>query len=340
MDKRLSYPLIPKVDLHRHLEGSVRLSTLEETARQLKLDLPSGSDLRALVQTCPGEAHTVQRFLRKFSVLRQFFTRREMIERIVTEAIEDAAAENVRHLELRFTPNALCQGGHFPLEDVMQWVFASAARACRQAGISLCLIASVNRHEPVTIAQAVAEMAVTLGLAGLDLAGDEARFPAAPFLNTFRRAQEDGLAITVHAGEWGSAENVREAIEQFQAGRIGHGIRVLDNPETTRLAVKAGTVFEVCLTSNVQSGAVADISSHPLRKMMQAGLAVTLNSDDPKIFNISLGDEYRLACQRLGLTDQQLFEGILAAARASFLPQARRAHLYEALQRDFLGFLR
>jgi adenosine deaminase len=178
------------------------------------------------------------------------------------------------------------------------------------------------------------------GIAGLDLAGNEAEFSALPFAGLFREARESGLRLTVHAGEWGGAQNVREAIEALGAERIGHGVRVLEDPRVVDLARERGTVFDVCLTSNYQSGVVPALSAHPLARMINAGLKVTLNTDDPSISAITLSDEYRLALEDLGLPPAELAGCILTAARASFLPQAEALALEETLRArlsDILG---
>ena len=133
----------------------------------------------------------------------------------------------------------------------------------------------------------------------MDLAGNEAEFSAEPFLGVLSEARQAGLKLTVHAGEWAGAANVREAIEVLQAERIGHGVRVLEDPQVVALACERGTAFEVCLTCNHQTGAVASLTGHPLLRMIEAGLHVSLGTDDPGISQITLSGEYRLACEQL-----------------------------------------
>ena len=192
------------------------------------------------------------------------------------------------------------------------------------------LIASVNRHESVELAEQVAWLAAdrkSRSILGLDLAGNEAEFLAGPFLGVFREARQSGLHLTIHAGEWSGAENVREAIDVLGAERIGHGVRVMEDLETAALARERGTAFEVCVTSNHQTGVVKSLEAHPLIKMVTAGLNVTLATDDPSISQIMLSDEYHCACEDLGMSRTTLKERILAAAQASFLPEAERESL-------------
>lgn len=335
-DERLRcFRQVPKMDLHRHLEGSLRLETLLEIAAQHSLDLPE-ADLPGLVQMQPGDRSDFTAFLAKFQVLRQFYRSPEIIERITREAVCDAALDGVIDLELRFTPVALGKQRGFLPAHVMDWVVSSANRAAAECGIVVRLIASVNRHEPVEQAELIAQLAVERidrGIVGLDLAGNEAQFSALPFASIFREARASGLNITVHAGEWGGAANVREAIEVFGAERIGHGVRVLEDPRVVDLVRERGTTLEVCLTSNVQSGVTLATADHPLPRLLDAGLNVTLNTDDPSVLGITLSGEYKLAVEVMGLKLDCLEEMILTSARAAFLPDEER----EALARQIQG---
>jgi adenosine deaminase len=336
------FAALPKVDLHRHLEGSLRLETLRELSGPYGIDLPPTPDLSHLVQMQPDDRLDFATFLSKFQTLRRFYLSPEIIRRVVAEAVEDAALDGVRYLELRFTPVALARARSFPLGEVMDWVIESSAQAstaCTAAGRQIVtrLIASVNRHESPTVAAEVAGLAAERrqrGIVALDLAGNEAEFPAEPFRDLFQRTRKAGLALTVHAGEWGPASNVREALEVLQANRIAHGVRILEDPEVVAIARERGTPFEVCITSNFQTGVVPGLGGHPFVKMLDCGLNVLLCTDDPSISAIRLSDEYRAACLQLGLSRERLEERILAAARASFLPDAEKARLVADLQRE------
>jgi len=328
------YQTFPKVDLHRHLEGSLRLNTLREVGLNHGLDLPNTNRLRELVQVNKDEAFTFENFLSKFQTLRLFYRSPDIISRLTREAVADAAADNVRYLELRFTPAALGRAEQFPLGEVMDWVIDGASKAEADFGVKTRLIASVNRHESPELAEQVARLAAerfAKGIIGLDLAGDEAHFSGLLFSGVFKEARQAGLHITVHAGEWAGAENVSEAITQLGAERIGHGVRVLEDPSATALARERGTTFEVCITSNYQSGVVAALTVHPLPRMISLGLNATINTDDPSISQIKLSDEYRLACEDLGLSIKTLQERVLAAAQAAFLPGEERQRLVESL---------
>lgn len=333
------YPSLPKVDLHRHLEGSLRLTTMLEIARAYNLAVPLEQvRLRSLVQVRKRERPTYQNFLAKFATLRLFYRSPEVIQRITSEAIEDAARDNVRHLEMRFTPVALSRAEGFPLGEVMDWVCAAARQAAEKHRISVRLIVSVNRHESVQVAEEVVALAVDRlpqGLVGMDLAGNEADFPAEPFASILRSARQAGLRLTIHAGEWNGAANVRQAIAEFGAERIGHGVRVLEDPDVVALARERQTVFEVCLTSNYQSGVIPRLRDHPIRKMLNAGLKVSLGSDDPSVSHITLSQEYRLACETIGLSLEALKEIILVGAQAAFLPPAEGKTLQNRVETEW-----
>jgi adenosine deaminase len=332
------YKSLPKVDLHRHLEGSLRFETLHEMARSLQLELPPTTQLRSLVQIQEGEPLTFENFLSKFTTLRLFYRSPEIIHRVTQEAIADAASDNVCYLELRFTPVALSKAQGFPLGRVMDWVIDATRQAEKTYGITTRLIVSVNRHEGSALAAQViylAEERMGDGVVGIDLAGYEPGFPVGPFAPIFRSAQEKGLHVTAHAGEWDSGKNVWHAIQELGAERIGHGIRVLESPEAVELAFKRGTAFEVCVTSNYQSGAVADLKSHPLLGMLENGLNATINTDDPSISQITLSDEYRLACETLGLSLETLHGRVHAAAQAAFLTDHERQKLTKRIDDGF-----
>jgi adenosine deaminase len=332
------YRSFPKVELHRHLEGSLRLDTMLDVARKHGLTVPASVvNLSRLVQVQDQEPLTFENFLGKFNTLRMFYRSPEVIDRITREAIEDAAKDNIRYLELRFTPVALSRAERFPLHDVMDWVCASAKEGAKKYNVTVRLIVSINRHESLELAEQVIWLATDMldkCVVGIDLAGNEAQFPAAPFISLFKEAHQAGLAVTIHAGEWSGPENVREAIEKFNASRIGHGVRVLEDSYTTALAREHKTTFEVCMTSNYQTGVVQSLPAHPMPKMLAAGLNVTLNTDDPSISQITLGNEYRVAVEELKIGKDALKERILAAAQAGFMVPADKKKMVDSLQKE------
>lgn len=330
---------LPKVELHRHLEGSIRLETLVEVGQDYQIPLPAYEPeaLRPYVQVTTADAPTSDTFLSKFGVLRQFFQSPEVIQRVVREAIEDAAADHIRYMELRFTPNALAKAKGFPLDEVIGWVCESAREASRINRIQVNLIASMNRHESLEVGRHTLQAALKFlgeGVVGLDLAGKEPGFPARPFGPFFREAKQAGLGITIHAGEWEGPANVRDAIEQMRTDRIGHGVRVVEDSATVQLARQRGVFFEVCPTSNLQTGVVGMLGHHPVLDLHYLDMPITINTDDPTVSQTTLTDEYALAMHGMGMTLRDIREIILNAARAAFIPEEDRRDLLVSLRRE------
>ncbi len=334
--------ILPKVDLHRHREGSIRLSTLLELTAEIP-GLPfSREELPRLVTLQPEDARTPDVFLGKFGAIRNFYISKEIIQRTTLEVIEDAAADGVVYLELRVAPAALTAAGAGTYSEVLNWVNQSARQAEKETGIQVQLVALMNRHESLAEAARFIDLIIERkgdGMCGLDLAGDEVRYPGTEFIPLFEKARQHGLGVCVHAGEWGPGENVQAAILEFQADRIGHGTHVLDSEAVTGLARSKQTPFEVCLTSNVMSGVVYSLESHPVREMLNAGLQVTLNTDDPAIQQTTLSDELALAITSCGFSLQEIARCMLNAAGAAFLPANEKATLVRKIQEGWKDFL-
>lgn len=329
---------LPKVDLHRHLEGSLRIQTLAEIAQKHGINLPSYDieSLRPFV-TVTDERPDFHRFLEKFRLLRRFYPTREAVERITYEAVADAAADNVRYLELRFNPMAQARAQGFSLEQVTAWVCNAVAQAQRDLGVRVGLIMQIGRDESLEAASEMVDVALAYrdkGIFGLDLAGDEVRFPARGFAEVFRRARQEGLSVTIHAGEAAGAQNVREAIELLGAQRIGHGLRTVENSEIVRLVRDRGVTLEICPTSNLQTGAVRRLGQHPLTDLMTLGLRVTINTDDPSISDTTLTDEYMVVMLTMGTTLEQIKRTIITAAEGAFLPLDEKKELVVWFRRE------
>jgi adenosine deaminase len=332
---------LPKIDLHRHLEGSLRLETLAEIAQQHGIDLPKWSieELRPYVQVVDDPAD-FRTFLAKFALLRRFYSSREAVERVTREAVADAAADNIKYLELRFNPAALAHVQRFFYAEVTDWVCSTVKRAENDFKIKVRLIVQIGRDEKVRTAWQLAEVAIAYrerGVVGLDLAGDEVNYPATPFAQIYREAQAAGLHITIHAGEAGSSWNIREAIEVLGAERIGHGVAAAENLAVIELLKRRGIPLEMCPTSNIQTGVVRFLGYHPLRPFYQIGLKVTINTDDPSVSNTNLTSEYFTAITGIGLRLQDVRRTILNSAEASFLPPAERAELVEWFRQALFG---
>ncbi len=340
--RRLLHAL-PKVDLHRHLEGSLRLETLAEIAQEHGIDLPSYNieQLRPYVQFT-DEQPGFHRFLEKFKLLRRFYTTREAVRRVAYEAVVDAASDNVKYLELRFSPSALAHAQSFPLHEVTEWVIEAVAQAESETGVIARLLCAVVRHDSFDLARQVIEVALAYrdrGIVGVDLTGDEVHYPAAPFASLFKHAADHGLGITIHAGEAGGAENVREAVEVMHAQRIGHGIRSIEDSNVVQLLRQRGVTLEICPTSNLQTGVVDNFGLHPLRDLYVMGVNVTVNTDDPSVSDTSLTDEYMVAMMGLGVKLRDLRVCTRNSIRAAFLPPEDKQRLETLILSEFDAWL-
>ncbi len=329
---RRTMQALPKVELHRHLEGSIRLSTLVEVAQEYGIEMPEYDIelLRPFVQMMPSEAHNSQHFLAKFMTIRQFFLSEAVIRRMTREVVMDAVLDNVKYFELRFTPRALSNILNCSYEDVLEWVCSEAVATGNQHQMQVRLIVSVNRHESYAIAERTLDAVLDYQnpyIVAFDLAGNESDYPAEPFQSLFERAKNEGLGVTIHAGEWGSADNIRSAVTALFADRIGHGVRALEDLRLCDWLIERGIVLEVCPTSNVHSGAVAHWSLHPLNKLYRYGVVTTINTDDPLVSDITLTDELVHAVDFMTFSLEDVKRNMLNAAQSAFLPSIERNNL-------------
>jgi adenosine deaminase len=313
----------PKIDLHRHLEGSVTPETLLYLARTFGGDLPTYEleSLRSCIEMT-NDTPGFENFLSKFNVYRGFYTCREAIEYAACQAVSTAAADNVKYLELRYSPTHFA-GGRFCELDVVEWIHGALQRTARSCGIIVTPILTISRNYGLDLASQTVDLALSLPdgyFCGLDIAGDEISNSAEPFANLFEKFRARGLGLSLHAGEACGAENVRQAVETFNANRIGHGIRAAEDPATMRLLCERDVLLEVCLTSNVHTGVVPSINAHPITTLMSHNVPVCLNTDDPAISAITLSDEYHCAVAELGLNVDVLKGLNRAALRHAFHP--------------------
>ena len=329
--------LLPKIDLHRHLEGSIPMDVIQRLAAEGRVPLPSDRDeLSQKLTIGPLDPRTPSNFLAPFSSLRKVFQDESVIREVAASVVREAAEDNIHYLELHLTPAALAAESGGSAEDVTRWVCEAGRRAAEELPIDLRFVVSLNRHEPLEVAEASVRAAVELagmGIVGVDLAGDEAHHSASPFVPLLKEARAAGMNISIHAGEWAGPESVRFALEHLEADRIVHGVAIMKDPGLVRMARDRRIPFAICLTSNVQSGVVDSLGQHPLPMMISAGMQVSLGTDDPSVSQTSLTREYELASRHLQLGFDSLRGLILSGAQAAFLPEKERRNLEEQYQR-------
>jgi len=333
---------MPKIELHRHLEGSLRLSTLSEIALQHGVDLPTmdPEELRPFVQVVEEDVPDFLGFLAKFKLLRRFYSSHEAVSRVAYEAVADAAEDNICYLELRFNPVALALNQGFSFADVTDWVIEATERAQKDYPIQVRLIIQINRHEPQYVPP-LTEIAVAkkdMGIVGLDLAGDEENYAdVSGFVKYYQWARSEGLHITIHAAEVGDARNASIAVEQLGAQRIGHGVQIMHNLSVMDFLKKRNITLEMCPTSNLQTGIIPKFKNHPLFAYHQLGIPVTVNTDDPSICNVTLTDELVVASRGIGMPIKAIKAMTINAAKAAFLPEPERQKLVAWFEKALNG---
>lgn len=328
---RNGYPL---VELHRHLEGNVRLPTVLDLARRHGIELPAWTEeeLKPHVRIATRVASLVD-FIAKFAVLKEVIADYEAVRRIVRENLEDAAGEGIDYIELRFSPWFMGEEHGLDPHGVVEAACDALEEARGKIPVRAKLIGIIARdYGPETgrIELAAAIRGRDRGVVALDLAGDEAGHPGDLFVRHFAEAREAGLHTLAHAGEAAGAASVRQAVLGLGAERLGHGIRCLEDPAVVDLLRERRIPLEVCPTSNLHTSTVRDYASHPLPELLRRGLAVTLNSDDPGISGIDLAHEYRVAAEEIGLGEADLRRMQETALAAAFLTSGEREEILTA----------
>lgn len=320
----------PKVELHRHLELSLRASTIRELAPQFGIPIPDEKTFqeRFVIARPMKDLGSV---LNKFLDTQKLLGSEEILERITFEVCEDAyLKEGIRILELRYAPTFVALGhDHLTFEKIHAAIVKGMLRAEKQYPIAVGLICIIQRILPVKEAERVTDFAIDHKdtFIGLDLADNEVGFDSKPFSPFFTRAKKAGLRITVHSGEANvpkAASYVRDAIDYLGAERIGHGVQIYRDPDMIEYVKKLGIPLELCPTSNWLTQAVETVQKHPFRQLMEAGVLTTINSDDPGIFNIDLVHEYEVLKRHHHFTDEELKKCTQWAAEKSFIPLEKR----------------
>jgi len=323
-------PDFPLCDLHRHLDGSVRIETILDLADQHGIILPATTveELRPHVQVIGTETGLIE-FIGKFRYLTEVLVDAQACQRIARENVEDALTEGIDYIELRFSPWFMAQANDMDPAEVVEAVIDGVRSGEASTGVKTHLIGILSRtYGPETC---MAELRTLLqhrdGLVALDLAGDEQKFPAGLFQKHFQMAREAGLRTTVHAGEADGAQSVWSAIGDLGAERIGHGIRSVEDPGLMDYLAAKGIGLEVCLTSNVQTSSVESFAAHPARRLLEHGIKMNLNTDDPGISGIDLPHEFEVAAAAAGLDRSMLRTMQENALDMAFLSQDEKASL-------------
>ncbi len=329
-------PSLPFIDLHRHLDGNVRLQTILDLGRKHNIKLPGDTleTLRPHVQV-DGVMPDLVAWLNKLHWMIAVLGDYDACRRIARENVEDAKAEGIDYLELRFSPYFMAGPNKLDPAKVVEAVVAGIAEGRAKTGLPVKLIGILSRTFGPEACKVELEALLTqrAHLAALDLAGDEKNWPAELFVEHFKRGRDAGWAITVHAGEAGGAPSVWAALQKLGATRIGHGIRAIDDPALLDHLRKHRIGLEINLTSNVQTNTVPSFAAHPMKQFLARGLLATINTDDPVISAIDLRHEFEVAAPAAGLTADEITQAQRHALEIAFLSTGERAALRAAKAR-------
>src|SRR6476659_7407904 len=336
---------LPKAELHLHLEGSIDPATLAELSRRYNTPLPTENS--HYDTTGSGDVLTdedVRRlysyrdfngFLRAFKSVTERLRGPEDYELVTYRLMQKLRQQNVVHAEVTVSIGVSRWRGQ-PVEPIFEGMERGREHGQRDFGVSLLWIFDSVRHFGPEAASEVFDLAAKLrdrNVVGIGIGGDEARGPAEGFRDLYKKAADNGLRLTAHAGETTGPESVWGALN-IGAERIGHGLAAARDPELLEVMAEKQVPVEICITSNLRTGACTELQEHPVRKFFDNGLMITLNTDDPAMFQTSLNKEYEIARQEFEFSDEQLRELARNSIEASFLPVEKKLKFLSQI--DFL----
>ncbi len=326
------YNDLPKTELHIHLEGSIRTPTILDIARQYGLDLPADDvdelDRHVKVYEQMRDLHAV---LEAFAIFQNSIASPQVVERIAWELFEDASRQNIRLLEVRFSPDWAFSGHNLDWDAALEGMLRARDRAEREFGMAIGFIAITSRSRGPDSCERTVDWSIRhkQHILGIDLADSETDFPIRDFAPPVNKAREAGLHLTVHSGEDTPASFVVDTIHTLNPDRIGHGIHIIEDMAAVDLVRERGITLEVNPWSNYLTSSVRSIEEHPLKRLFDLGVRVTINSDDPEVLDTNLNNEYRIAHEVLGMSMQDIAACNLFACEASFIEEPKKARIFE-----------
>lgn len=315
-----------KTDIHCHLEACFRHQTLIDIGDRAGIAVPRDEEEFKRDYLVAEPQKNLEETIKGFDRVRALWLDPAAITRLTKEAVEDAASQNVKLLELRYSPDFIQNGREISFDAIHHAILDGIEAANRP--IAVGLIGIIRRTLPIREAAQIADFIISNAdtFVGMDLADQEIGYPGRGFAKLFHKAKNKGLGITVHAGEVSLGEsrrNVRDAIELMGADRIGHGLHIAGDPDLIELVLDHDITLELCPSSNLLTGSVPSLADHPFKALMTAGVKTTINTDDPALFAIDWNSEYDLAQTSLGLTPNEISQCVSTARAASFIPQAQ-----------------
>ncbi len=328
---------LPKTDLHVHLDGSLRLETILELGEEQGIELPADSPegLKAAMH-CGENTGSLVEYLKAFDVTLRVLQTEEALYRVAYELAEDAAAENVRYMEVRYAPMLHTRSG-LRLPAVVEAVLAGLMQGQRDFGIQsnviICGIRNISPQSSLEMAQ-LAVAYKNRGVVAFDLAGAEYGHPPEHHKDAFQLVRDNNINVTIHAGEAYGPQSIHQAIHSCGAHRIGHGCRLREDGDLLHFVNDHRIPLEMCPSSNVQTGAVRDLASHPLELYYDLGLRVTVNTDNRLITDTTVSKELWLAHTEMGLELEAIKRIIINGFKAAFLPFHVKQTLVRQIRRE------
>lgn len=326
------YNDIPKTEIHCHLEGAIRTQTIIDIAKEYNLRLPSydANVLDGHVKVY-DQMQNLEAVLAAFAIFQNSITSPKVVERIAWELFEDSAKQNIRLFEVRFSPDWAFRGHDLNWDEALEGILRAKNRAEREFDMAIGLIAITSRSlGPDSCARTVDwSIRHKDHILGIDLADSERDFPLREFVPSVRKAKDAGLKVTIHTGEDTPASFVRETIELAGPERIGHGIHSIEDSQVIELIKERGITLEVNPWSNYLTNSVRTIEEHPLKKLFDLGVKVTINSDDPEVLETNVNNEYRIAHKILGMSMEEIATCNRYAYEASFIPEETKKKIWD-----------
>ena len=318
------YNDLPKTEIHIHLEGSIRTQTIIDVSREYHLQLPAYEvgELDRHVKV-HDQMRDLAAVLEAFAIFQNSITSPKVVERIAWELFEDAARQNIRLFEVRFSPDWAFHGHGLDWDACLDALLRAKERAERELDMAVGYIAITSRSMGAESCTRTVEWAIRHRdhILGMDLADAEDVYPIHVFTAPILKAKDAGLRVTIHSGENTPASAVVETIRAVHPDRIGHGIHIIEDSDAVEFVKEQGVTLEVNPWSNYLTNSVRAIEEHPLKKLFDLGVRVTINSDDPEVLETNLNNEYRIAHEILGMSLEEIMTCNRYACEASFLPE-------------------
>ena len=326
------YNDIPKTEIHCHLEGAIRTQTIIDIAREYNLSLPSfvASELDAHVKVY-DQLQSLEAVLEAFGIFQNSITSPAVFERIAWELFEDSAKQNIRLFEVRFSPDWAFHGHNVDWDACLEGLLRAKARAEKEFDMAIGIIAITSRGMGAESCVKTVDWAIRhrQHIQAVDLADGEMLYPMQDFVKPILKAKDAGLKVTVHTGEDTPASYVRETIRAFQPDRIGHGIHSIEDMSVVDLLCERGITLEVNPWSNYLTNSVKTIEEHPLKKLFDLGVRVTINSDDPEVLETNVNNEYRIAHEVLGMSLEDIAACNRFAFESSFIEDDAKQRIWD-----------